>query len=450
MSGPQFFHLQSYSRKQNKAGQNVEQVLAEAARAPEFSGHVENPKSPNMIFGMTPAEVARRHEEMVGQGHVDVTLADGSIAHRGIRKDRHTLMTAVASYPLLSTQVTEGSESHDAYQEWIALNVRLLQTMFGDRLVSIIEHVDEEHPHIHAFILPLGDQSCSARHLNPAWQAKEESEALAKDSGHSPKEAVRLGNAAYKTKAREIQDEYYQHVGLPAGLTRTGPKRERLSRAQWKARKATARREADLLRQMAQRVDLIADSETGFEAAVNQKAEEIAKKIELAESFLKDAEVTRDEARRAADQVLLTAERAAQDTKDAAQRGILNEQNDLQAQKVKLSREQSLFEREKERVRSNSVQETAIVAAKAILGVLVGTVTMAQDRTHIEFKDDALREKIETLQVDVILHDLVLAFSNIWNRLVAKLSSEDLQSERDAMAVPLKKIVTKQSGGMEL
>ena len=54
MSGPQFFHLQSYSRKPNKAGQNVEQVLAEAARSPEFFGHVETPRSPNMIFGTTP------------------------------------------------------------------------------------------------------------------------------------------------------------------------------------------------------------------------------------------------------------------------------------------------------------------------------------------------------------------------------------------------------------
>lgn len=449
MSGPQFFHLQSYSRKPNKAGQNVEQVLAEAARIPEFSGHVENPKPPNIIFGMPPAEVERRHEEMVAQGHVDVTLADGSTARRGIRKDRHTLMTAVASYPLLSEQVAEGSESHEAYQEWVALNVRLLQAMFGDRLVSVIEHVDEEHPHIHAFILPLGDQSCSARHLNPAWQAKEESEALAKDSGHSPKAAVKLGNAAYKAKAREIQDEYYQHVGLPAGLTRTGPKRERLSRAQWKARKAAARREADLLRQMAQRVDLIADSEVGFERAANQKAEEIAAKFELAESFLKDAEAARDEAQRAAGLILLKAERAAKDTKNAAQRGLLNAQNDLQAQKVKLSRERVLFEREKERMLSKSVQETAIVAAKVILGALVGSVIIAQDRTRLEFKDEALGEKVETLQLGAVLHDLVLAFSNIWNRLVAKLSSEDLQSERDAAAAPLKEIVIRQSRGME-
>ena len=36
MSGPQFLHLQSYSRKPNKIGQSVQQILDEAAREPQF------------------------------------------------------------------------------------------------------------------------------------------------------------------------------------------------------------------------------------------------------------------------------------------------------------------------------------------------------------------------------------------------------------------------------
>lgn len=35
MSGPQFLHLQSFSRKPNKIGQSVQQVLDEAARVPK-------------------------------------------------------------------------------------------------------------------------------------------------------------------------------------------------------------------------------------------------------------------------------------------------------------------------------------------------------------------------------------------------------------------------------
>ncbi len=40
MPGPQFFHVQTYSRKPNEKGQSVEQVLAKAGRAPKFSQHV--------------------------------------------------------------------------------------------------------------------------------------------------------------------------------------------------------------------------------------------------------------------------------------------------------------------------------------------------------------------------------------------------------------------------
>lgn len=261
MSGPQFLHLQSYSCKPNQIGQSVQQVLDEAAREPEFSVHVESPIPPNVIFGLTPQEVREKHDEIVAAGYVEATLKDGTIARRGIRKDRHTLLTAVASYPLLTTQVSDDLAAREDYERWVELNVRWLKDTFGDQLVSVIEHTDEEHPHLHAFILPLGDASCSARHLNPAWQVKEQTETLARESGKPAKEAVKLGNLAYRARGRELQDHYFEEVGLPAGLTRVGPKRERLSREQWKQRKEQARRDAELHRQMSARVESLADAE---------------------------------------------------------------------------------------------------------------------------------------------------------------------------------------------
>lgn len=56
-----------------------------------------------------------------------------------------------------------------------------------------------------------------------------------------PREAVKLGNRAIKETMTIWQDEYHQLVGVPEGLTRSGPKRRRLSREQWKAEKATAK-----------------------------------------------------------------------------------------------------------------------------------------------------------------------------------------------------------------
>ena len=78
MSGPQFFHLQSFSRKANPAGQSVEQVLAEAGRVPRFSTHVTAPRPPRVVAGLHPARIKERHDAMVEAGRISVTLADGS------------------------------------------------------------------------------------------------------------------------------------------------------------------------------------------------------------------------------------------------------------------------------------------------------------------------------------------------------------------------------------
>ncbi|MCK8484333.1 hypothetical protein MUY21_09820 [Aliiroseovarius sp. S2029] len=76
MSGPQFLHIQSYSRKANKIGQSVQQILDEAGRAPEFCQHVENPEPPNLIYGLTPLQVREKHDEIVESGYVEVALFD--------------------------------------------------------------------------------------------------------------------------------------------------------------------------------------------------------------------------------------------------------------------------------------------------------------------------------------------------------------------------------------
>lgn len=51
MPGPIFMHVQTFSHKVGKAGNNVHQVIGEATRTPEFSKHVDNPKPPRVIEG---------------------------------------------------------------------------------------------------------------------------------------------------------------------------------------------------------------------------------------------------------------------------------------------------------------------------------------------------------------------------------------------------------------
>ena len=105
-------------------------------------------------------------------------------------------------------------------------------------------HLDEAHPHIHAFIVP---KNLRARELHPGVTAKREEVARALAGGDDSKTANKKGDRAYKAAMRSFLDDYHQKVGLSAGLLRDGPKRARLSRGEYLAAKAAAKNLADLM-----------------------------------------------------------------------------------------------------------------------------------------------------------------------------------------------------------
>jgi cob(I)alamin adenosyltransferase len=449
MSGPQFLHFQSYSRKPNKIGQSVQQVLDEAAREPEFSMHVEGPKPPNLIYGMSPQQVRKKHDEIVATGYVEATLKDGTVARRGIRKDRHTILTAVASYPLLTVQVADGSADRQGYERWIDLNVRWLKEMFGDRLVSVIEHVDEEYPHIHAFILPLGDASCSARHLNPAWQVKEEAEALARESGRPSKEAVKFGNLAYRARGRELQDEYFNEVGLPAGLTRVGPKRERLSREQWKQRKEQARRDADLHWQMSTRVESLANAEAQFDVDADQKTAEVADKLARVEALYDEALSAKGDADAEAQLILDRAEAKSAEIMQAAEIELAQQKEKLEQQASGLQSARIAFAHEKRTVLRETVLRVASVTTRVLIGVLTGNVRFDDKKLELQFDDAKLAQDVERLEIGPVIQKVVVLVSKVWTKLTGALSALEAEKEREHISEVLKPVARPQSRGME-
>jgi hypothetical protein len=165
-------------------------------------------------------------------------MKDGSERERAIRRDRHTLASVVMSYPVPRVAI-ETDEQRAALERWEQRNVQWLRDTYGDQLRVVVAHDDEEHPHLHAWLLP-DDPGADATTLHPGKQAKREAEAEAKEDGLEPREAVKLGNRALKEAMTGFQDEYHEAVGAPLGLTRSGPKRRRLTRQQWKLEKATA------------------------------------------------------------------------------------------------------------------------------------------------------------------------------------------------------------------
>lgn len=238
MSGPQFAHLQTWSRKPNAAGQSVDQIIAEATRNPEFSTHVKSPAPPRVLHG-TLATFAAVHAAHVAKRSTTVIMADGSTKSRAIRTDRHTMASIVMSYPVPRSAIVT-DEAKAKLAAWEKRNLEWLQEKYGDQLRVVLAHDDEPQPHLHAWLLP-DDPGADATTLHPGKVAKKEVEAKAKADGVENREAVKLGNRALKAAMTVWQDEYHAAVGVPEGLTRSGPKRRRLSREQWHAEKATAK-----------------------------------------------------------------------------------------------------------------------------------------------------------------------------------------------------------------
>ncbi len=421
-------HLQSYSRKANPRGQSVEQVLAEAARAPIYSKHVVEPRPPSVVYGVAANEVRKLHDDMVAAGGIDVTLRDGRKTRRGIRKDRHTLMTAVASHPLPTELVNTKPDARAEYEIWREHNVAWLKTRFGDKLVSVIEHWDEEHPHLHAYILPLGDATCSARQLNPAWQAKEEAMEVARSADHDDKTAVNFGNAAYRAKARELQDHYYEQVSVPCGLTRTGPKRERLSHQQWKARKDQARRDAKLQSDIEKRVERIVDAEDDLEKSVSEKAKELAEKLALVDQAKQEAEDAKARATKQARRVVEAAKEDARQLQQKVRADLAARTSQIEAAEAELEQERRAFDFEKRRVVKRVVADVAKATVRALMGVFNGTVQIDPKQSSFLITDKSLARSVDDYGIRSYLEKPVTAVLSFWQRISSLLPRDQVAS----------------------
>lgn len=270
MAGYQFFHLASYSRKANPAGQSIDQVVEEAERNPAFSQHVEEPKPPRLVYGVSVRDMKEQHEAMLEAARVPVVTKGGHVAHRSVRTDRHTLLTAVASYPVPRDQVEADPGEKAKYLAWVDANVRFLVERFGQQLKTVIEHGDETHPHLHAYVLPDELPDLNAARLHPGKAAKLEAEERAKAEGMTPRDAVKVGNDALKKAMRALQDDYHAEVGAPCGMTRLGPGRRRMSRKQWVEEKELAAKASVIAQKEA--VTLIEERETAAEVAAQDIA----------------------------------------------------------------------------------------------------------------------------------------------------------------------------------
>lgn len=225
--GYQFIHLDAYGRdgakqrrKDPKTGRVTEtrkwsarDIAAEAEREPDACSHVADPQPPRLLYGVMPSAAVKQAEDWAS------TARDAQ--GRALRRDGLCLAAGVITLP--NEMADEWPAFRDASVEW-------LRRQYGPRLRSVVEHTDEEHPHLHFYAVPLEGERFEV--LHPGRLA-----AAAKALQGAKKGAQ---NAAYRSAMVGWQDSFGSVVAADFGLTRLGPARRRLTRAAWKAEQAQA------------------------------------------------------------------------------------------------------------------------------------------------------------------------------------------------------------------
>jgi hypothetical protein len=212
MAGYQFAHIDGYARQggKSKTGQvmSAQQIADEAERKPGAHPHVKEPQPPIQLFGVTPSEAVQQATEW----------AEQAVDPRGrkLRIDGLCLGAGVVSVP--------DNLSEELWPEYRNEMICYLKKKYGDRLKSVVEHLDEKYRHIHFYLVPMPGESFGSVH--PGVAAARASAARGERKG--------MQNLEYKNAMRSWQDEIYT-VSNNFGLARIGPRRRRLSRDGWKA-----------------------------------------------------------------------------------------------------------------------------------------------------------------------------------------------------------------------
>ncbi|UWM76061.1 plasmid recombination protein [Rhizobium sp. WSM4643] len=310
----QFVHMENFSRKADKKGRSTSFVFGEAARRPDVSLHVHDPLPPIVIYGVPLEEVERLHDAQAATAR---TTPQGG-KERSIQRHQHTLVTVVMSHPYTVEEVKADPAKRSEAERWEVLNVQWLKEQFGDSLASVVRHDDEAHYHLHAYALPP-DRAMKASLLHPGQVAKSAVLSAGPRSGEDQKSVIKRSDHAYKAAMRKWQDGYHQAVAVPCGLSRLGPAKRRLTRAEWQAEKV----QATALQATVERARAVQAQGQEFVAQSKASAEaEIARAAKAKASADRAAELARRERERAekASAEALKARLAAEEAQRSADR----------------------------------------------------------------------------------------------------------------------------------
>ncbi|TOZ83278.1 plasmid recombination protein [Vibrio parahaemolyticus] len=242
--GYQFIHIETYGKESSRTNkkQSAQAIAAECERLEFDCLHVETPLPPINIFGCRPSEAVKFAENQA-------SVATDSIG-RKLRKDAQIILAGVVSYPI---PVADLDPQSPKFKRWLILNHNFLKQKYGSQYKSLELHRDETYPHCHFIVVPALDSN-SRMNIGDVHQG-----IYARDNCNSTSAKQKI--RAYKEAMRQFQDEYYQKVAREVGLTRSGPRKRRLSRKEWMTEKSTAKLITETINKLSARQRNIAQKE---------------------------------------------------------------------------------------------------------------------------------------------------------------------------------------------
>jgi hypothetical protein len=216
----QFIHYETYNATE------ATRIIGEGLRYPENSPHVHKPLPPELLYGAVDGLA----EEIVNRAKskkVTVTQLTRSKVlktfERPLREKEHVFLAGVVSYP------REWSEQNPRlFEQAKKKSIDELKRRYGSQLKAAIFHDDEEHPHLHFWVIP---DDLNLSNVCPAIAAEKAVDVSKSKATAKHRKAVRFD------ALRTYQDEWAEVMGQ-CGLARYGPKRRRLSSHEWKAEQA--------------------------------------------------------------------------------------------------------------------------------------------------------------------------------------------------------------------
>lgn len=219
----QFIHIEDYGRNAAKKtkndgknkkyndetkGRSVSQIISEAKRENGFCPHVEKPEDPILLYGVGLEEV----ERLAIEYHENTKIADKNGKVKKLRTDANILLAGVISL---------NRENIEIWDDYKNDSIAYLKNKYGKNLISVIEHTDEEHPHIHFYCIQDIGKRFDLMH--------DGKKALFENRDKKKHDQ----NIAYLDSMRAFQEDFFKVVSSNYGLSKDGPRRARMSRSDY-------------------------------------------------------------------------------------------------------------------------------------------------------------------------------------------------------------------------